>query len=188
MAMRATHTEWTLEMLDALPDDGNRYELIDGRLFVTPSPSLNHQLVVGALYSRLRAYLRPESVARAIISPSDVRRPDRRRNRVQPDIFAVRLIDQKRPPYPFELSDLLLAVEVESPKNPAYDHQTKRELYLSSGVPEYWIVSPNARTFARWRAGEEFAELLTSRIVWHPSGMTSPLTIELPDLFDDALG
>jgi hypothetical protein len=58
--MPATHTDWTVEMLDALPDDGQRYEIIDGELFVTPSPS-------------------------------DVRREDRRRNRVQPDIFVVRV-------------------------------------------------------------------------------------------------
>jgi Uncharacterized protein conserved in cyanobacteria len=188
MAMRATHSEWTVDMLDALPDDGNRYELIDGRLFVTPAPSNIHQLVVGTLYSRLRAYLRPEPLARALISPADVRRGDRRRNRVQPDIFVVRLMDAKHPPYPYDLADLLLAVEVESPSNQAFDHQTKRELYLSSGVPEYWIVSPQARTFARWRAGREAAELLTTRLVWQPEGMPSSLTIELPGFFDDALG
>ena len=42
MAMPATHTEWTVDMLDALPDDGQRYEIIDGELFVTPSPSDMH--------------------------------------------------------------------------------------------------------------------------------------------------
>jgi Uma2 family endonuclease len=188
MAMRATHSEWTVDMLDALPDDGNRYELIDGRLYVTPAPSDVHQLVIGALHSRLRAYLRPESVARVLMSPADVRRPDRRRNRVQPDLFVVRLVGRNRPPYPFDLADLLLAVEVESPSNQAYDHQTKRELYLSSGVPEYWIVNANARTIARWRAGEESAELVATRLVWHPDGMPSPLTIDLSELFDDALG
>ena len=57
MAMPAAHAEWTVDMLDALPDDGNRYELIDGVLFVTPAPSDVHQLVVGALYVRLREYL-----------------------------------------------------------------------------------------------------------------------------------
>jgi len=121
-------------------------------------------------------------------APSDVHRSDRRRNRVQPDIFVVRLVDGKRPPYPFDLADLLLAVEVESQSNQAYDHQTKRELYLSSGVPEYWIVNANARTIARWRAGEESAELLATRLVWHPAGMPSPFTIDLPELFDDAFG
>ena len=53
MAMPATHTDWTVEMLDALPDDGQRYEIIDGELFVTPSPSDVHQYVVGALHARL---------------------------------------------------------------------------------------------------------------------------------------
>src|SRR5262245_2269013 len=150
MAMPSGHTEWTVEMLDALPGDGQRYEIIDGELFVTPAPSDVHQLVLGALYSRLRQYFRPSSVGRAFGSPSDVRRGDRRRNRVQPDVFVVRLIDNKRPAYPFDLADLLLAAEVESPSNPEYDYHTKRTLYLSSGVPEYWIVSPVTRTFARW--------------------------------------
>lgn len=188
MAMRATHSDWTVDMLDALPDDGNRYEIIDGRLFVTPAPSDVHQLVVGAMHGRLREYLRPTSVGRVIISPADVRRPDRRRNRVQPDVFVIRLKDQQRPPYPFDLADLLLAVEVESPSDPAYDYQTKRELYLSNGIPEYWVVNASARTVARWRSGHESAELATARLVWQPDGMTAPLTIDLPAFFDDALG
>ena len=43
MAMPAQPTEWTVEMVRALPDDSNRYEIIDGELFVTPTPSLIHQ-------------------------------------------------------------------------------------------------------------------------------------------------
>src|SRR4051812_38925077 len=88
MSMPATPTKWTIDMLDALPDDGQRHEIIDGELFVTPSPSGVHQQVVGALYAMLRAYLKRGSVARAMISPSDVRRGDRTRNRVQPDVYA----------------------------------------------------------------------------------------------------
>lgn len=188
MAMQVRQTDWTVEMLDALPDDGDRYELIDGELFVTPAPSDVHQLVVGALHARLRAYLRPFPVARAFVSPSDVRRPDRRKNRVQPDIFAVRLTDGARPAYPFEQADLLLAVEVESPTTRAYDHQTKRKLYLANGVPEYWIVSPETLTFARWRTPGDAAELLTSRIEWQPAAMPAPFVLEIPEFFEDALG
>ena len=70
MAMSAVRTEWTVDMLDELPDDGNRYELIDGELFVTPAPIDVHQLVVGALYTRLRAYLRPSAFARLPHTPS----------------------------------------------------------------------------------------------------------------------
>lgn len=188
MAMPVSRTEWTVEMLDALPDDGQRYEIIDGELFVTPAPSDLHQLVVGALHSRLRSYMRPWSVGRTFMSPSDVRRGDRRRNRVQPDIFVVRLNDGRRPPYPFELSDLLLAVEVESPSNPDYDYQTKRELYLRNGVPEYWIVSPVARTLARWRGAVDPGEMITGGMIWQPTGMPEPFTLDLPEFFEDALG
>jgi Uma2 family endonuclease len=188
MAMPAARIDWTVDMLDALPDDGQRYELIDGELFVTPAPSDVHQLVVGALHARLRAYLRPSMIGRVLPSPADVRRGDRTRNRVQPDIFVVRLIDSARPPYPFDLADLLLAVEIESPSNAAYDYQTKRELYLTNGVPEYWIVNPEARTFARWRDVADPGDILTTRLEWQPTGMTSLFVLSVPEFFDDALG
>ena len=81
-------------MVDALEDDGQRYELIDGELFVTPSPVDLHQLVVGELHARLRDYLRAYRVGKPMVSPSDVRRGDRTRNRVQPDVFVVR-VDRK---------------------------------------------------------------------------------------------
>jgi Uma2 family endonuclease len=186
--MPAVRTDWTVDMLDDLPDDGGRYEIIDGELFVTPAPSDIHQLVVGALYARLRAYLRPSAVARAMASPADVRRADHRTNRVQPDVFAVKLIDGKRPEYPYDFSDILFIAEVESSSTRRYHYQTKRPLYLSGGIPEYWIVSPETQTFARWRTGGEDAELLTARIEWHPAGMRDPLIIHIPEFFDDALG
>src|SRR5687767_1004392 len=106
MGMPATNADWTVAMLDALPEDGQRYELIDGVLYVTPAPSDVHQLVSAAFFKPIDAYLRTSTVARALYSPADVRREDRNRNRVQPDVFAVRLIDGKRPPNPYVLSDL----------------------------------------------------------------------------------
>ena len=54
MAMPKPQTEWTLEMVHALPDDGNRYELVDGELLVSPAPSLLHQRVLAALFEVLR--------------------------------------------------------------------------------------------------------------------------------------
>lgn len=188
MAMPATRTDWTVDMLDALPDDGKRYEIIDGVLFVTPAPSDVHQYIVGELHSQLLQYLRGSGVGHPVVSPADVRRPDRQRNRVQPDIFVVRVTNAKRPAYPFDLTDLLLAIEVESPKNPRYDYHTKRVLYLESGVPEYWIVSPNARTVSRWRHADDPGEILSQRLVWHPAGMADPFVADLPELFTQALG
>jgi hypothetical protein len=49
--MTRSEAKWTVEMLDALPDDGQRYEIIDGVLHVTPAPSEVHQLVVGELHA-----------------------------------------------------------------------------------------------------------------------------------------
>ena len=132
MAMSA-RAEWTVDMLDALPDDGQRYELVDGVVHVTPAPGLNHQLIAGHLHYLLKLYLSGSTVGRPLISPSDVRRGDRTRNRVQPDVFVVRLADSKLPRYPFAMADLLLAVEVSSPNDPAYDYQTKRALYIANG-------------------------------------------------------
>ena len=107
---------------------------------------------------------------------------------MQPDVFVVGLREGKLPPYPFELVDLVLAIEVASPNNPEYDYQTKRELYLGNRIPEYWIVDPRTRTLARWRDASDSGELLVHRIEWQPSGLDAPLVIELPEFFDDALG
>ncbi|MEX2154552.1 MAG: Uma2 family endonuclease [Gemmatimonadaceae bacterium] len=186
--MPAADATWTVDMLDALPEDGQRYEIIDGVLHVTPAPSDVHQLVSAEFWYRLRVYLRPDRIARAMMSPADVRRGDRKRNRVQPDVFAVRLTEGGRPPYPYELSDLLLAIEVSSPSNPILDYQIKRELYLSTGVPEYWIVNADARVVSRWRSLEDPGEEFSRSISWHPAGMPAPLSIDLPRLFEDALG
>jgi Uma2 family endonuclease len=188
MGMPAVQDHWTVDMLDALPDDGQRYEIIDGELFVTPAPSDVHQLVLGEFHRRIHDYLRPTNLARALFSPADVRKDDRTRNRVQPDVFAVRLVDGKRPPYPYDLCDLLLAIEIESPSNPLLDYQVKRELYLSKGVPEYWIANADGRVVSRWRGLDDPGEVFSKRIEWQPAGMSTPLLIDLPALFDDALG
>lgn len=188
MVMLAAKTDWTVEMLDALPDDGQRYEIIDGVLYVTPSPSDVHQLVIGEISRLIHDYLRGSTLGRVLFSPSDVRRGDRTRNRVQPDVYVVRLAEGRRPAYPYDLDDLLLAIEVQSPSNPLLDYQIKRELYLSNGIPEYWIVNPDARVITRWRNVDDPGEVFSRRIEWHPQGMTTPLVIDIPRLFEEALG
>lgn len=189
MAMPAlARTDWTVDMLDALPDDGQRHEIIDGELFVTQAPSNVHQLLVGELLVRFRTYLRGSSIARAIMSPSDVRRPDRQRNRVQPDVYVFRLRNNEHPAYPFEFSDLLLVIEVVSPSSSQYDYHTKRRLYLGNGIPEYWVLNPDARNVSRWMGADDPGQVLSERIDWHPSGMQASLVIDINELFDDALG
>lgn len=186
MRMPATSHEWTVEMLDVLPADGQRHEIVDGVRYVTPSPGEAHQDVVGELFALLREYLRGGAVGKAIVSPSDVRRGDRRRNRVQPDVFVIARAAGQRPPYPYALHDLLLAVEVVSPGSHLLDYQVKRDLFLREGVGEYWVVNPDARNVSRWRGRDDPGEVLSREIRWHPEGMASPLAIDLPRFFDAA--
>jgi len=89
MAMPAQHTEWTVEMVRALPDDGNRYEVIDGELFVTPAPSVAHQRAVLELAYFVGPYVRAHRIGEALISPADVIVYGPRKF-VQPDLFVVR--------------------------------------------------------------------------------------------------
>jgi Uma2 family endonuclease len=85
------------------------------------------------------------------------------------------------------MSDLLLAVEVPSPSDPAYDYHTKRELYLANGVHEYWVLNAEARNLSRWRGAADPGEVLSARVEWHPAGMARPLGIDLPAFFGEAV-
>lgn len=187
MPVHADRTDWTVDELDALEDDGQRYEVIDGVLFVTPAPKDTHQFVVAELLGRLHAYLRAEKLGRAMTSPADVRRGDRTRNRVQPDVFVMRVVDGKRPAYPYELHDLALVIEVLSRSSLKLDKQIKRELYLREGVGEYWIVDPDARNIVRWRSANESGELLTATLAWQLDGMSTTFQLDLPEFFAEAL-
>jgi len=186
MAMPMSRVDWTVDMLDELEDDGQRYEIIDGELFVTPSPIDVHQFVVGELYALLRGYLKGRGLGKPVVSPSDVRRGDRTRNRVQPDVYVIRLADGKRPPYPYDLGDLLLAVEVVSPGSVRLDYTIKRKLYLSEGVGEYWVIDPQARNVCRWKERSDAGEILSERVEWRAVGATEPFVLELSTFFDEA--
>jgi Uma2 family endonuclease len=102
-------TRWTAEMVRALPDDGNRYEVIDGELFVTPSPTLRHQHAVFEMANRLGDYLKEHPVGCVVISPADVTFPDG--SLTQPDVFVAPLLLGKRPSEWKEIESLLLAVD-----------------------------------------------------------------------------
>ena len=72
MAMPALVADWTIDMLDALPDDGRRCELIDGMVYVTRSLNEGHQDVARDLCGRLSAYFAGSDIGKVMISPSDV--------------------------------------------------------------------------------------------------------------------
>ena len=187
MAMPAQHTEWTVDMVRALPDDGNRYEVIDGELFVTPAPSLTHQNAVLELALLLAPYLREHGLGRAIISPADVIVYGPRKL-VQPDLFVVPLVAGAPMRAWTEVGRLLLAVEVLSPSTEHTDRGRKRTLYKEKAVPEYWIVNTDDRIVERWRPDNTPVETLSESLKWNPDQDAPPLVIDLQSYFDRVHG
>jgi Uma2 family endonuclease len=127
---------FTVADLEAMPDDGRRYELIDGELLVSPAPGWSHQEAAQTLYLILRAAC-PRDL-RVLAAPFAVRADQF--NELQPDVLVARFVDLTelhlpRPP--------LLAVEVISPSSGLRDRSLKKAVYERMGVPSYWMVDPD---------------------------------------------
>lgn len=179
MAMRHTRS-YTVQEVLALPSDGNRYEVVHGKLLVTPAPRFGHQELVARLLEQLRAYLRREPVGHALASPADITWDSR--TLVQPDVF-VTTLPQARMQDWAHVKTLLLAIEVVSPSSARADRVVKRRLYREQHVTSYWIVDGPGRSVEIWTPNLTFPTLETDRLVWHPAGATAPLTIDLAELF-----
>ncbi len=143
MAMAAPSYS-TADMVRALPDDGNTYEVVHGELLVTPAPSPWHEIVGGRLFVALSAYLGRHAIGFAFGSRSDLSL-GLRDVLVSPDLFVVPLEEARRLDW-LTLRTVLLAVEVLSPASARADRFTKRRLYQERGVPLYWQIDPEART------------------------------------------
>jgi Uma2 family endonuclease len=181
MAMPAVAHYWTPDEVRALPDDGNRYEVVAGELLVTPAPKLPHQEAVGRLYLILREYLGRVSIGHVLFSPADL--TPEPGALVQPDLFVVPLILGRRPRDWTDIGELLLAVEILSPSTARADRTVKRRLYQRAGVAEYWIVDLEARLVERWRPNDERPEVLTEELSWQPDAGATPLLVSLGSFF-----
>ena len=179
-----SQNDWTIAKLHALPDDGNRYEIIDGALFVTPAPCLVHQGAIGELYLQLAPYAKTVSME-AMISPADIQYSPR--TVVQPDLFVFRRVPGKPAKDWADVQPLVLAVEVLSRSTRRRDRTIKRELYQAQGVPEYWIVDTDARAVERWRPDSTEPEVVRDTLVWQPSSERGPLQLVLPTFFSAIL-
>jgi Uma2 family endonuclease len=176
----ASATElWTVERVHALPDDGRRYEVIDGELYVTPAPTWRHQRAVFELAYALRVYLEKNPVGDVLIAPADV--DFDRVNLVQPDVFVAPRIRGLLPRDFHDAGRLLLAIEVPSPGTARTDRKIKRALYQGRGV-DYWIVDLESRAVEYWRPAAEMPETVTGELRWSPAG-TEPFLLDLPSFF-----
>ena len=134
---------WTYDDYQYLPNDGKRYEIINGVLFVANAPNLDHQFAVMEIAGELRNHAKAQELGRVYVAPCEVHLSERARP-VQPDIFFVR---QERVPEPrarFFNGAPDLVVEIISPSSIRLDRVTKFTEYEQSGVQEYWLVDPVA--------------------------------------------
>ena len=134
----------TRDDLDTMPDDGHRYELIDGVLVVSPAPRVVHQRVV----SRLLVILHQAcpAGAEAFTAPLDVALADD--TVMQPDLLVAWTTD-------FTERDLptapVLAIEVLSPSTRAFDLLLKKDRLQRAGCAHYWVVDPDVPAISAWR-------------------------------------
>ncbi|MGH3444748.1 MAG: Uma2 family endonuclease [Nocardioidaceae bacterium] len=129
--------------LDSLPDDGHRYELIDGTLVVSPAPSTRHQRILARLHLALAQHCPPE--LEVFFAPLDVVLADD--TVLQPDLLVARRSDLTEDNLP---APPMLAVEVLSPSTRRVDLTLKRSRLEEAGCPSYWVVDPDEPCIIAW--------------------------------------
>jgi Uma2 family endonuclease len=174
---------WSLDELHSLPDDGNKYELIDGELFVTPAPTDEHETIAARLTRILDPYVALHGLGFVYRPRAVVRTGSRKKkSEVEPDLM-VRQPQSRRKAQWEDAPIPILVVEIESPYTRRRDHMQKRDHYMKIGVREYWIVDPEEQGILQIRAGEPDIEC-RDRIIWSPDGATAPLEIETGRVFE----
>lgn len=133
--------KYSYEDLEKLPDD-ERYEIIDGNLFIMESPDGRHQLLLGELHLQIGNYLRDKKCT-VFLAPFDValsksKKKNEIYNVVQPDIMVLCDMNKYEGRYIFGGPDFV--IEIVSPFNKSHDYVKKLKLYQEYGVKEYWIV------------------------------------------------
>lgn len=172
---------FTVGDLHALPDDGLRYELIDGSIIVSPSATIGHNTIARWLANILEDTC---PTSEWVVGTDQSTTVDDR-NEPRTDLVVARTLHIARSPFP--VADVTLVGEVVSPNSALRDTEAKRGLYARAGVPAYWIVVPDEE-----KGGISLAELrLDGRQYRYANHYTSevlhtdhpwPVTIDLPEL------
>ena len=178
MGMAATIPYYTVDDLERFPRDGNRYELLDGVLLVTPAPGGPHQLVVSRILSVLLPAVQVPGHA-FVFAPGAVSIPPR--TQLEPDILVVPAEYPVRQQWP-SACERWLAVEVYSRSSRIYDHDFKRDNYLKLGVEEVWLVDWRNRSVEISRTLGA-SETVHDFIIWRPPVLDVDVRIDLNDVF-----
>jgi Uma2 family endonuclease len=169
---------WTIAELDALPDDGNKYEVIDGELLVTPEPTQEHQHILSRLTWLLYPFVNAHDLGMVFDSHSSVRVSGAS---VEPDLMVRQPAEDVKQPWE-DAPIPILVVEVHSPGTRRRDQVHKRNFYMSRGVPEYWMVDPERGSITQVRPGRDDI-IARDTITWRPVGSDAELTFEITQIF-----
>jgi Uma2 family endonuclease len=167
---------------DAAPQ-GERWELVDGEVLVTPSPHWTHQAGVTQLLERLIPYVRDHALGRVFAAPLDVKLAPGLV--LQPDVLVVPAGALAR--RDDIVTRLLLAIEIVSPSSARHDRVTKRPHYQRNRVPYYWIVDAEARLIERWRPDDARPEIVTDTLRWEPDARAEPLVLDVAAFFEEVM-
>lgn len=180
MHMAVTRKAWTVVERDRLPDDGNRYEVVDGELFVTPMPVPRHQVIAQRLFLCLYPYVTKHQIGSVFDSGTDVIFGPR--NGVVPDVAVYPVRPERLPKKWVNAPKPILLAEVRSDSTWRRDVGPKRSLYVRRKIPEYWIVDGDDRTVVVVRPGHEDA-VITDVLRWRPIELVKALAIDLKEIF-----
>jgi Uma2 family endonuclease len=181
MAMPLLLPTYTVAQVRAFPHDGQRYELVEGMLLVTPQAALDHQGVAARLLVALDAYLRPRGLA-YVVAPGEIEIAPKLH--LEPDLLVI----PSRFPLGSEwteLSQWWLAAEIVSPSSRYYDRDFKLAAYLRVGVEEMWLVDLDRRCIEVSARDGRRLVAHSDTVRWHPTGMPEPLELDLAELFRD---
>lgn len=151
--------EWRYEDYLNLPDDGHRYEIIEGVLYVTNAPDIDHQLAVIKLVVQLENYVTKNNLGFVLTAPFEIHLSETSRP-VLPDVIFIKTDRWPGPGAKFFTGAPDLIVEVWSPGTSRTDRSVKLPAYEQAGVPEYWIANPKTRSVVVFTLTEsEYTEL-----------------------------
>ena len=175
----ATKTQsWTRSDLARLPDDGNRYEVLDGQLYVTPLPAFPHQAIAMRLGALLLTYVDRHRLG-IVVGPGSVIVGD---DELQPDVAVFPVTAPRLGQKWKALPRPLLVVEVLSHTTRRRDLEFKRRAYQAWRIPTYWVIDRFEPRALVWSPTDAASTIVTDALRWRPRQDVDALVVSLADI------
>lgn len=152
----------TVDDLEIMPEDDNRYELIEGELIVSRAPGFTHQEILGNFYFHIKNFLNQNPIGRVVFTPGVI---FNEYNSVIPDLVFIsneRLAEVLLNERVMGAPELIIEIVSPGKENSRRDRIVKRQTYAKFGVREYWVVDPQSRSIEVYRLQEQSLELVAT--------------------------